>query len=201
VPRVHLVNIVTLPTGEKYVLDVGFGGDGATKPMPLVAGNIVQNIGTQEIRFIHDHIPQQTERSEHTKLWIYQYRNGQGKEWNSFYAFPEFEFLQADFRIMNWFTGSSPESHQTHNVLIIKFLRRKKDGGNGIGSEEEVYGKRMLVNGTAKENLGGKTRVVKECTTEVERIEILENWFEIRLTEEEKSSIVGHISELRCLEL
>lgn len=34
--KVHIVNLVTLPDGTKWMTDVGFGGDGATKPMPLV---------------------------------------------------------------------------------------------------------------------------------------------------------------------
>jgi arylamine N-acetyltransferase len=189
-----MVNIVTLPSGDKYVLDVGFGGDGATKPMPLVAGNVVHNMGTQDIRFIRDHIPQQTHRTEDTKLWIYQYRNAPDKDWSSFYAFAEFEFMQADFRVMNWFTGSSEESQQRWNALVIKFLRRRVEGGEG---EEEVYGKRMLVNGDVKENVGGKTRIVQQCKTEAERVGALKRWFGITLTEEERKAIVGHSTELK----
>ncbi|ORX97020.1 hypothetical protein BCR34DRAFT_548914 [Clohesyomyces aquaticus] len=190
---VHIVNIVTLPGREKYVVDVGFGGDGATKPMPLIEEHIISNIGEQEICFVRDHIPQQVNRAEHTKLWIYQYRNGKDTDWNPFYAFAEFEFLEPDFGIMNWYTGSSPLSHQTYNVLIVKFLRRKKEGEE----REEVYGKRMLVNGVIKENLGGRTNVVKECSTEEERLAALKEYFGISLTEEERLSILGHCSELR----
>jgi hypothetical protein len=84
-------------------------------------------------------------------------------------------------------------------VLVIKFLRRRKDGGGE--TEEEVYGKRMLWNGTVKENLGGRTRIVQECKTDHERIEVLDKWFGIQLTEEEKTSIMGHVSELKGLDL
>ncbi|KAH9237290.1 hypothetical protein K456DRAFT_1334957 [Colletotrichum gloeosporioides 23] len=34
--RGHIVNIVTFADGSKYHSDVAFGGDGATKPMPLI---------------------------------------------------------------------------------------------------------------------------------------------------------------------
>ncbi|OAG06779.1 arylamine N-acetyltransferase 2, partial [Paraphaeosphaeria sporulosa] len=192
---VHLVNIVTLPCGAKYMLDVGFGGDAPTTPIPLVDGHITTNISPQENRLVHGHIPQQVVQTEHTKLWIYQYRNGKEAAWNSFYAFPEFEFLEADFKIMNWYTGSHPESFQTFTMLIIKFLRREREGGEQ--GEMEVYGKRMLINGVVKENKGGKTRVVHECRTEAERHEALENWFGMRLSEEEKAGIAGHSTELR----
>ncbi|KAF2648983.1 cysteine proteinase [Lophiostoma macrostomum CBS 122681] len=190
---VHLVNIVTLPTGQSYMLDVGFGGDGATKPVPLTEGHAIHNLGTQEIRLIKDHIPAQANRSEHTKLWIYQYRNGKEQDWNSFYAFPETEFLQADYEVMNWYTGSNPTSFQTFTCLVIKFLKGRKDGEE----DEEIVGKRMLVNGTVKENLGGKTKVVQECQDEEERVNALAKWFGMSFTEEEKEGIRGYVTELK----
>jgi hypothetical protein len=189
-----MVNIVTLPDGTQYMLDVGFGGDGATKPVPLIDGHVVQNIGSQEIRLVHDYIPEQVDRSEQAKLWIYQYRNAIDLPWNSFYAFPETEFLEADFAIMNWYTGSSPTSFQTYTQLVIRFLRK---GVEGEESEQVIYGKRMLVNGTVKENLGGKTRVLMECKTEEERIEALRVWFEMGFTDEESDGIRGWVTELK----
>jgi arylamine N-acetyltransferase len=189
-----MVNIVTLPDGIQYMLDVGFGGDGATKPVPLIDGHVVQNIGTQEIRLVHDHIPEQVDRSEQAKLWIYQYRNAIDLPWNSFYAFPETEFLEADFAIMNWYTGSSPTSFQTYTQLVIRFLRKEVEGEE---SEQVIYGKRMLVNRTVKENLGGKTRVLMECKTEEERIEALRVWFEMGFTDEERDGISGWVTELK----
>ena len=151
------MNIVTLEDGSKWMIDVAFGGDGATKPIPLVSGHVTRNIGTQDRRLIRDHISQQVDKGADKKLWIYQYRNGPEKGWNRFYAFPEIEVLPEDFAVMNWSTGSNPLSFQTFTMLVVLFLRRGKEDGSG---EEEVYGKRMLVNGIVKENLGGKTKVV-----------------------------------------
>lgn len=94
---------------------------------------------------------------------------------------------------MNWFTGCSPLSPHLANVLIIKFLRRPKV--NGLG--QEVCGKRMLVNGTVKENLGGKTEVVRLCRTEEERAEPMQKWFDIRLTKEQQRGIRGWKTELQ----
>ncbi|CAA7270270.1 unnamed protein product [Cyclocybe aegerita] len=182
---VHVVNIVTLEDGSKYMVDVGFGGDGATKPLPLTPGIAVLNIGTQEIRLVHEPLPTQALTSQ--KFWIYQYRNSPTKPWNSFYAFPELEFLHADFEIMNYYTGTNPESFQTFTVLVVKFLRDEERG---------VYGKVMLVNGEVKRNLGGRTEVVKICKTEEERIEALEEWFGITLRAEEMDGIKGMSTEL-----
>lgn len=87
---------------------------------------------------------------------------------------------------------------QTFTALIVMFLRRpKEDAPGGV----EIYGKRMLVNGMAKENLGGRTTVVQECQTEAERIHALKSWFGISLSDEEIDSIRGWHTELKATEL
>jgi arylamine N-acetyltransferase len=164
---VHIVNIVTLPDGTKWMV---------------------------EIRLVKDHIPAQVDRRLETRMWIYQYRNSSEQAWNSFYAFYEAEFTEADYKVMNWFTGHSPDSPQTWGLLVIKFLRRLQEGSE---DSYEVFGKRMLVDGVVKENLGGKTQVVETCTTEDDRIAALRGWFGIELTEVERKGIVGWRTELR----
>jgi arylamine N-acetyltransferase len=174
------------------MLDVGFGGDGATEPLPLISEHVTQNLGTQEIRLLHSAIPQQVDQSQ--KLWIYQYRNEKDKEWNSFYAFPEAEFLPADFEVMSFFTSQSTgeTNFQTRTVLIVRFLLgRVRDG-----KEEGIVGKVMLVNGEVKRNDGGKTRVIMTCKNEEERVNTLRKHFEIELTEEEINGIKGRNVEL-----
>ena len=175
------------------MVDVAFGGDGMTEPMLLEEGSTIRNMGTQDARLVRDFIPGQTELSPERKRWMYQYRNSIDVPWNTFYVFSDaVEWLPADFDVINVFTGSS-HSHQTSNVLVIKFLRRDKESGGG----EEIYGKRMLVNAVVKENLGGKTKVVAECRTEEERVKALEDWFGITLTEEERKAIQGYHTELK----
>ncbi|KAJ4372903.1 hypothetical protein N0V83_003194 [Neocucurbitaria cava] len=199
----HLVNIVTLSDGSRWSLDVGFGGDGPTAPVQLVHNRPQPNLGSQEIRLWHDWIPTQLHRTAETKLWIYQYRNGPGLEWNSFYAFDaEAEAMEADFATLNWYTGMHPESFQTYTCLVVKFLRRDKQPaangqqGQGEGEDQEIYGKRMLVEGVVKENLGGKTMIVEECLTEGQRLEALQKWFGMTFTDEEKAGIRGWGTEL-----
>ncbi|KAI0186053.1 hypothetical protein EV127DRAFT_439997 [Xylaria flabelliformis] len=182
---VHIVSIVEIE-GQKYHVDIAFGGDCATLPMPIVDGLVHQNIGAQQIRLVHDWIPTQLKRTEESKLWIYEYRNRPEMEWNPFYCFTMVEFMPNDWEVVNVFASSSPKSWQTKTVIAIKFLRRAGDDG-----AEEIYGKRMLVDGVVKENLGGKTAVIHECKTEDERVAALQKYFDIYLTEEEKSAIEG----------
>ncbi|TGJ82789.1 hypothetical protein E0Z10_g5970 [Xylaria hypoxylon] len=191
---VHIVSIVELDDGAKYHVDIAFGGDCATLPMPLVDGLAHQNIGAQQIRLVRDWIPTQLKRTEESKLWIYEYRNGADKEWNPFYCFTLVEFMPNDWEVVNAFASTSPKSWQTRTVITIKFLRRTREDGSGGG--EEIYGKRMLVNDVIKENLGGRTTVIHECKTDEERVAALEKYFDLRLTEEERSAIHGWIAAL-----
>lgn len=182
---VHIVNIVTLPDGTKWMIDVGFGGDGATKPVPLVHGEALHNLGTQEIRLIHDNIPEQVDKSR--LYWIYQYRNSPTADWNSYYAFPEWEFSEADFGLLNYWTSQCPDSFQTFTMLVVKFLRRGND----------VEGKVMLWNNLVKRNTGGKTELLQELNNEAERVRALQKWFGIELTKSEQEGIKGHVTEIK----
>lgn len=184
--RVHIVNIVTLSDGARWATDVAFGGDGPTEPIKLEHGASILNLGTQTARLVRGFAPFQTETDDPERaLWIYECRNGdETAPWNAFYCFSDrVEWCAADYEVCNWFTSCSPDSFQTTTVLVVKFLRR--------GGSDEIYGKRMLVNGSVKENLGGRTRLVQECRTEGERVQALEEWFGLGLTEEETKAIEG----------
>jgi arylamine N-acetyltransferase len=191
---VHIVLICTLANGEKYVLDVGFGGEGPTRPVRLVEDSPIHNLGTQELRYVYEPLPQNAPRpfTAPQKYWIYQYRNGPDKPWNSFYCFGEQEFLVNDFNVMNFFT-SAGKTFQRVTILIVKFIRNTP-----LDTEvARITGKLMLVNGTVKRNLGGRTEVVQQCHSEAERIDALKRWFGITLTDEEQGGIKGLVTELK----
>lgn len=199
----HIVLIIEIPAGarggggdddatpDKYMCDAAFGGDGPTAPLPLRDGVVTKNLGTQELRLAYERVP----RSVH-KFWVYQYRNGPAKPWNSFYAFNDTECLEADFQSINYFTSQAPTFQKT-TVIIVKFLL----GPDEAAGEEEVIGKLMLVNGIVKRNMGGKTEVVEVCSTELERINALKKWFGMDFTEEEIAGIKGTVTELKPAEV
>lgn len=196
----HMALIVELQSSsgggeaEKYVCDVAFGGDGPTAPMPLKTGVISKNLGTQEIRFVREHVPGGYTVHE---FWTYQYRNSPEKPWNSFYVFNETEFLEQDFQVVSFFT-SQAQTFQKTTIMIVKFVLEK---GKNAEDEDRVAGKVMLVNGTVKRNMGGRTEVVEVCTNEPQRIRALEKWFGITLTDEEIIGIKGYGTELRDVEV
>ena len=181
----HIVNVVTLADGTQWMVDIGFGGDGATKPVPMLDGATVHNLGSQEIRLIRDQIPGQINPSQ--LYWIYQYRNSKDAEWNSYYAFPGTEFSEADFGIINWWTSTCPQSFQTTTVLVVKFYR----------GHDQIVGKVMLIDNVIKKNMGGKTEVVAILRSEYERVAALKEWFGLELSRIDQASIAGHNTEIK----
>jgi hypothetical protein len=190
----HINNIIHLPSGQRYSIDVGFGGDGPTSPLQLnELGHAVQNLGRQEVRLIHDNIPKQ--KLKEPKLWIYQYRNTPENDWNSFYSFAELEFFQHDFEVLNWWTCAKTLHRWT--VLVVRFLREgenvqfSRNPNLPLNNDVAIVGKVMLVDNVIKVNLGGKTSIVHSLDSEEGRLEALEKYFGISLTQEEKRSIQG----------
>ncbi|KXJ89443.1 arylamine N-acetyltransferase 2 [Microdochium bolleyi] len=188
----HTVNIVKFPDGSRYMVDVAYGGDLSTKPLlldPSPEGTISHNsIGTQQVRLVRGPIPGLLSGE---KLWRYEYRNnspGQDNQWNACFCFAEAEFLPQDLEVMNVYTSRDPRCFLAASVLVVRFLRNAETGG--------IYGKRMLVNAEVKENLDGKTAVVRTCRTEAERVAALRELLGIELTEEEVQGIKGTAVEL-----
>lgn len=182
----HMVNIVTLADSSKYVLDVGFGGDGATRPLPLVDGHVSQGICDQELRLIKSNIEPNTDPTQ--RLWIYQVRSTAQEEWHTVYAFTELEFLPQDYEVMNFFTSQNRKTWFTRAVVAVKMLMAEKG--------EVVIGKVSLNEDVVKRTLNGRTDELARCQNEAERVQALETWLGIVLNEEERRGIRGMVSDL-----
>ncbi|KAE8422452.1 arylamine N-acetyltransferase 1 [Aspergillus pseudocaelatus] len=178
--RLHSVNIVTLDQ-QRYLIDVGYGGNGPRCPLPLVKGSIHKNIGTQTMRLVYEPLPGSRQRQ-----WIYQNRNAEGQPWIHNYAFTEIEFFQRDFEVMSFFTSCHSDCFLTSHLLVVKYLRER----------DEVYGEIVLDDDKVKKNQGGKNVLVHMCMTERERVKALKDQFGIELTEEEQKGIQGRMSAL-----
>ena len=182
----HMVNIVTLADGHKYVLDVGFGGDGPTRPLPLIDGHISQGIWTQELRLIKSNIEPNTDPTQ--RLWIYQVRSTAKDEWHTVYAFTELEFLPQDYEVMSFFTSQSTKTWFTRAIVAVKMLMEEQG--------EEVIGKILLNGDIVKRTLRGQTEELGRCRNEGERVQALEKWLGVVLRVEERRGIKGLVSDL-----
>lgn len=180
-----MVNIVTLSDGKKYMVDVGFGANGPTRPLPLEAGRIWEGISPQEIRLVYENIPTNTDPGQ--RLWIYQYRDSSKDEWIPAYCFTELEFLPRDYNVMNFWTSHNPESFFLKQVVIVKMIME----------EEKLVGTLILFSDTVKRKVGGKTETLEICKSEDDRVKAVQRWFGIELGDDERRGIRGLKSELK----
>lgn len=183
----HMVNIVTLSSGQKYMLDVGFGDNGPIQPLLLDSSAAhTQHIAPAEARLVHENIPQNADPNQ--RLWQYQHRIDPESQWQTLYCFTELEFLPEDYEIMNFWTSQSQKSWFTYQVVAVKMILEG----------EEVVGTLILSGSDVKSRLQGKTEHLRTCKTEEERVQALDDVFGLSLTEEEKRGIGGMVTELKA---
>ncbi|KAL8790252.1 MAG: hypothetical protein Q9195_006475 [Heterodermia aff. obscurata] len=187
--RSHMVNLVTLASGQKYMLDVGFGSDCATRPLPLTnsleTGDVLHGIGAQQLRLIYSSIEPAT--SPDQNLWIFQRRYSASDEWRTAYCFTELEFLPRDYGMMNYYTSTCRTVFFTYAIIVVKLVM---DG-------EELAGEVIMTGSEVKRRIRGKTEHLVSCKSEGERVAALERWFRLRLTSEERRGIRGTVTELK----
>lgn len=186
----HMVNIVTLDSGQKFMLDVGFGANGPISPLLLDEDNTAsyntKHIAPAETRLVFENVLNGYADAGQ-RLWQYHHRVDPQSEWLVMYCFTELEFLPEDYEIMNFWTSRSPRSWFTYRVVAVKMVL---EGG-------EVVGTVVLGGGDVKKRVGGRTELLRKCRTEGERVEALEVLFGVRLTDEEREGIRGMVTELK----
>jgi arylamine N-acetyltransferase len=185
-----MVNIVTIE-GNQFLVDVGHGSAGPHHPVPLKPGYSAINIGEQTIRLTQENIPdlltsKSASSSAPQQLWLYSYRHQDDGPWIPAYCFSETEFTPSDFTMMSSFMSTSRTSMFVTSVLCVKLIME-----NG-----ELVGDLTLFGGELKKRIQGKSELLAECTTEQQRIDALDKWMGIQLTEEERNGIRGMLSEL-----
>ena len=180
-----MINIVTVD-GTKYLVDVGFGKNGPTRPMPLVDGIICNGIRPQSLKLQYTNIPENTDPFQ--RLWVYQYRKDDESPWLIQYCFTELEFLPQDYAIMNYATSTRRTSFFTYKLICTKTILEG----------EEILGSLVLVGNELKRRLRGRTETLMICETEQQRIDALEKWFDITLTADERHGIKGLVTELKA---
>lgn len=180
--RSHMVNIVTLKDGSKYLLDVGFGSNGPTQPLLLDPKSQTQHIEPADMRLAKQNLAVNTDPDQ--SLWLYQYRVSPDEEWLPIYCFTELEFLPQDYEIMNFYTSQNRKSWFTYRVVCVKMIM---EAG-------ELIGTITLVGGEVKRRIRNETEHLKTCENEEERVKALDEYFDIKLSKAEAVGIKGMVS-------
>lgn len=188
--RSHMVNLVTIE-GKKYLVDVGFGAQEATQPIPLQDGYEITTIAPIRGRLELKHIEKQVTKDDPSqRLWVWcSNRGGEGAQWKDMYSFSEVEIFPEDFEALSYFIMTRPQSFFNQTVLAYRPVLDEATG--------ELVGERILNGNVVKEGASGQDRILETLETEDDRVRALEKYFDIRLTEKERRGIKGLMTELK----
>ncbi|KAI9373827.1 hypothetical protein BJX61DRAFT_361902 [Aspergillus egyptiacus] len=183
----HMVIITTIHN-KKYMVDVGFGSNNPTHPLPLEESAISTSIPPTQMRLAREPLPEAVDQSQ--RFWIYQIRFHPESHWVPLYAFSETESLPQDFAIMNFYTSQMPSSWFTQMVVCVKHFLDERG--------EELQGLYVLAGGEVKRRKAmGGSEVVQRLEREEDRVRALERWFGVRLADHEVVGIRGLGSEIK----
>lgn len=189
----HVVNIITIDE-KKYMVDGGFGPQGPSRPIRLLHDEETTQISPAQMRLLHEPIADNLDQSQ--KLWIYQYRYDENSSWAPMYCFVDFEFTPADIEAMNFAPWLSKSSFFTHKVVAVRFTTASEvDDEPGSATEEalrgEIDGSVTINQEVLKWRRGGEKAVEIRFESDEQRVEALEKFFGIVLTDEDREAIVG----------
>lgn len=102
-PRSHMLLIVNVD-GEKWLADVGFGGDGLLLPLPLKTGETARHFAW-EYRLLRE-----------GGVYILQSHRLEG--WLDLYAFTLEKQEPADYEVSHYFTGTHPQSPFVTKLVV-----------------------------------------------------------------------------------
>lgn len=193
----HQVNFVTIG-GKKYFVDVGFGSQGPTFPIPLEEEFTAIQTGTKDnvaatLQLTRGFTGNHTSRDPLQKVWRYNIKYGpesdESKNWLPVYCFTEMEFMPHDFEISSGYVSTSRSSIFVNQIIFQKYIA--SDDG------QSLIGDRTLVNDVIKEKKLGKSEVLRECKSEEERLSGMEEFLGVRLSLGEAKGIKGHHTEIK----
>ena len=192
-----MVNLVSIDD-DKYMVDVGFGANNPASPLKLTRDShaVTAGVGPALNRLSYESLPAHTNSGQ--RVWVFEHKDGEGEgEWLPMYCFVELEFLPRDYEVMNYFTATSGESWFTRRVVACRMVEEERERDEEGKEGTRLGGVVMLVGGEVTRRLKGKKETVMVCETEEERVEALERWFGVRLSEEEKAGVRGKEVELK----
>ncbi|KAJ2932443.1 hypothetical protein H1R20_g4671, partial [Candolleomyces eurysporus] len=182
-----------------YVVDVGFGGGGLARPIPLVAGDesIVMGVGpSEEHRLIRAPLPQSSLSTSLSSdvpkgqdLWFMQVRDkktpdGAYGPWMRVYRFSELEYFPTDYADGSFVVAQSQKGIFAEQVLCVKHF---------VDEQNPEYLYRIVVAGNrvTKQVSGKETEILRTFASEQDRVDALKEIFGITLEEGAIENIKG----------
>lgn len=205
----HCVNIVQVGDVQ-YLLDVGFGAAGPTRPVPLVGGSETMKIHAgpvaehspprAQMRVTTEVIPQQVSQN---RLEVYQFREGSDQDWKPAFCFDKtFELLPKDIEGLNA-QGMARTCFLSRELLVQRFTssaeRIDRSGTRSFADAVagELDGSLVLYQNRLKWRRRGNLKLDIEFQDESQRIEGLRRFFGLALEEDECEGIRGTVGEIQ----
>jgi arylamine N-acetyltransferase len=182
-----MVNIVTI-NGRRYLVDVGFGSNGAPHPLPMENGHEFVGVAPTRGRLQYRNLGFHTNPSQ--RVWVYSVQENETALWRDMYHFVETEFMAGDFEVMNLRTMTTPQSFFVQSVMCMCTILSKE--------KEEPVGLLILHRDYVKRRMGAESEIIEQLESEQQRVKALEKYFGIVLSPEEQRGIRGLASELRA---
>lgn len=197
--------LVMINIGDRrYAMDVGFGGNGPIEPLELDE-EPKEHLSPARVRFRHDVLPHSLKKGE--RVWIYEHRITESASWVPQYSFVDLEFFPEDISSISWSPSHSPRSLFTKKVICVRFTTdeevihdnsqqtlRRCDRSAIV--EGNIDGSLILNGPRMKWRRNGNNVLEREFRNEADRLSVLDEWFDIQLSEQDKSSIKGCIAEI-----
>ncbi|RJE19140.1 arylamine N-acetyltransferase 1, partial [Aspergillus sclerotialis] len=115
----HMNLIVTI-AGQKYMIDVGFGRNTPTSPLPLQEHITATLISPGEMSLTKEPLAEFVGQTQ--RVWVYRARNDPQSPWHPQYSFSEVEFLLEDFAMINFFTSKSRSILFTQKLACTRVI-------------------------------------------------------------------------------
>lgn len=185
--RSHQVNLVTIHD-EVFITDVGYGPNNIVTPLSLQKeGEVVNAIHQETIRIIRTGLEDNEDPDQ--KVWVFQHRLNPDNSWRNCYCFTELEFRPEDFEVMNLATSHSPRRFFTQRAFCTKMILDE--------SGKKIIG-RLTLQTELKRTINGQSEIIKEFTTEDDRLAALKEFFNIEFSKSDASSVIGTTAEIKA---
>ncbi|KAG6817219.1 hypothetical protein H0H87_011577 [Tephrocybe sp. NHM501043] len=193
-----------------YLVDVGCGGSGPTRPILLSSSdnNIVMGTTpTEKHRLTRGTHPESKIESS-TPEWHLDVLHIKGgpelplPEWRIVYAFSEKEFFPTDFDSANFAVCRMPGGYFWDSVICSKhFWLNDKESNTSLGVESDDIatwhaGRFGMDGAVVRKHIGSNSDIVRTLTNEAERAEALHEFFGIRIEPSALEYIRGRVAAL-----
>ncbi|KAL0479419.1 hypothetical protein AKO1_007668 [Acrasis kona] len=180
----HMICLVSIQD-KKYLVDVGFGGNGMISPILVEDGTEQPNFGKENMRVVKGIIPHSKTKQ---KVWLLEHQINKEGEWKALYMFSTDEFFYQDYNTMSFFTSNDPQTIFLNHIIATRIILK-----NGQPTERLIMHDGII----KRRDLEGKNYTLNQFNNEQDRILAIEEFFDINLSDEEKEGIKGRKPEIK----